>query len=120
MSDLGIWEWAFKVGGPLFVVLIAFSGAVWYCLRWLANNVAVPVRDRFLQHIDHTDAAILRFADNDTKQTIIMEKLAVDISQMKAAMTDVRCPVIQKINESMDHANHNATPIIPLLTLPAK
>ena len=60
----------FQYGLP--TVLLAFlCWAVWRAIVWTGHNLAVPVRDRALSHLDKVDVALGRLADTlDRMETL--------------------------------------------------
>jgi len=55
-----LWEWAVKVGGVVFVILVVFALAVWKGISWFAGNVAKPVVDGHLAFLKSQAEALTR------------------------------------------------------------
>jgi len=92
--EMTLLEWLAKIGGPLLVILAVFAIAVWRALTWMGVNIMVPLKDRAIKHVDHLDATLTRLADNDARQTELLEKLTDDMTSVRNGMHRVGCPVI--------------------------
>lgn len=99
MPDMDLWEWMAKIGGPLMVILGLFAWSVWKALASVWHHFVLPLRDRLFKHFDNLDAAMTRFAENDSKQTTILERLAGDVTGLQVAIREVGCPVAVKLAE---------------------
>lgn len=112
MLDLPFWEWAYKVGGPLLISLFLMVYGSRTIIKWTGTHLILVLRDRILLHFDNLDGALAKFAENDTRhaeneaqQVLIMQKLTRDVTELKSAMYEVQCPVLQKIIENNNNAN---------------
>lgn len=95
------WSNLLQTFGLAVTVLVVFSLAVWRILAWIAREIIIPGRDRFLLRIDdffstmsgvldRVDQEMARVTASQSRQTEILNGLAAKVDQFVSRVEEQR------------------------------
>lgn len=81
------WLTAIKEVGFPIACACAFAFASWATIKWIANAIIVPVRDRAFKFLDKLEGNVDRMSENLDAQTTSLRDIATVNTSMSSKLT---------------------------------